>query len=80
MPQIVKRADYKSAADMFMEKDYTGPDREQTTAFLQSWVDSATAAAAADRHLDPKVLAADFAASPQFTADAKKAGLIDKIG
>lgn len=80
VPQIVKRADYKSAADMYMEKDYTGPDREQTTAFLQSWVDNATAAAAADRHLDPKVLAADFAASPQFTADAKKEGLIDKIG
>src|SRR3954452_18623672 len=25
-PQIVKRADYKSAADTFMEKDYTAPD------------------------------------------------------
>ncbi|HTQ15522.1 MAG TPA: signal peptide peptidase SppA [Rhizomicrobium sp.] len=80
VPQIVKRADYKSAADMYMQKDYTGPDREQTTAFLQSWVDSATAAAAANRHLDPKVLAADFANSPQFTGDARKAGLIDKIG
>lgn len=80
VPQIVKRADFKSAADMYMEKDYTGPDRVQTTAFLQSWVDNATAAAAADRHLDPKALAADFAASPQFTNDAKKDGLIDKIG
>jgi protease-4 len=80
VPQIIKRADYKSAADTYMEKGYTAADREQTTAFLQSWVDSATAAAAADRHLDPKAVAAAFAASPQFAADAKKAGLIDKIG
>ncbi|MGH6870390.1 MAG: signal peptide peptidase SppA [Rhizomicrobium sp.] len=80
VPQIVKRSDYKSAADMYMEKDYTAADREQTTAFLQSWVDSATTAAAGDRHLDPKAVAADFAASPQFTNDAKKDGLIDKIG
>jgi protease IV len=80
VPQIVKRADYKSAADMYMEKTRTPADREQTTAFLQSWVDNATATAAADRHLDPKAVAAAFAASPQFAADAKKAGLIDKIG
>jgi protease IV len=80
VPQIVKRADYKSAADMYMEKQRTPADREQTTAFLQSWVDSATADAAADRHLDPKAVAAAFAASPQFAADAKKAGLIDKVG
>ena len=80
VPQIAKRSDYKSAADMFMEKDYTAPDREQTTALLQSWYDNATAAAAADRRLDPKAVAAAFQASPQFAGDAKKAGLVDKIG
>ena len=47
VPQIVKRADFKSAADMYMEKDYTPADRLQTTALLQSWYDTATAAAAA---------------------------------
>ena len=40
VPQIVKRADYKSAADMYMEKGYTAPDRVQTTAFVQSWTPS----------------------------------------
>src|SRR6202789_4534928 len=80
VPQIVKRSDYKSAADMFMEKDYTPADREQTTAFLQSWYDSATAGVAADRHLDPKAVAAVFEKSPQFASDAKAAGLVDKIG
>ncbi len=79
-PQIVKRADFKSAADMYMEKGYTPADRLQTTALLQSWYNSATAAAAAHRKITPAKLAADLQASPQFADDAKKAGLIDKIG
>jgi protease IV len=79
-PQLVKRSDYKSAADMFMEKDYTAPDREQTTAFLQSWYNSATSGAAADRNLAPKAVAAAFDRSPQFAEDAQHAHLIDRIG
>jgi protease-4 len=79
-PQIVKRADYKSAADMFMEKDYTAPDRVQTTAFLQSWYNSATQGAAADRKLTAKAVAATFDQSPQFAEDAQRAHLIDRIG
>ncbi|HWA31468.1 MAG TPA: signal peptide peptidase SppA [Rhizomicrobium sp.] len=80
VPQIVKRADYKSAADMYMEKDYTAPDREQMTALLQSWYNTGAEAAAADRKLDVKAVTAAFEASPQFAEDAKARGLIDKIG
>ena len=80
VPQMVKRSDFKSAADMYMEKDYTGPDRLQTTALLQSWYDNATVAAAADRKLDPKAVVAAFEASPQFAGDAKREGLIDRMG
>jgi len=79
-PQFVRRAEYKSAADMFMEKGMTAPDREQITALMQSWYDNAVTGAAADRKLSPKALTAVLEASPQFTEDAKKAGLIDKIG
>ena len=80
VPQIVKRSDYKSAADMFMEKDYTAPDREQTTALLTSFYNASTAAVAGDRKLDPKSVQATFEASPQFAENAMKAGLVDKIG
>jgi len=80
VPQIAKRADYKSAADMFMEKDYTAPDREQMNALLQSWYDTASSGAAANRKLDVKAVMAAFEASPQFAEDAKAKGLIDKIG
>src|SRR5579885_1177617 len=53
-PQIVKRAEYKSAADMFMEKGYTPANREETQEVLQSWYNVATAQAASDRRLDQK--------------------------
>lgn len=80
VPQIAKRSDYKSAADMFMEKDYTGPDREQTNAFLQSWYDSATQGAGALRNVPAKQVADDFQSSPQFAEDALRDRLIDRIG
>ena len=80
VPQIVKRADYKSAADMFMEKNYTEPDREQTTAFLQSWYNSAIDAIAAERKVDARKVAAILQASPQFAEDAVREHLIDRLG
>jgi protease-4 len=79
-PQIAKRLEYKSAADMFMERTMSSADHEQLTAIMQSWYDAATSAVAADRKLDKKAVAADFEASPQFTEDARREGLIDRIG
>jgi protease-4 len=79
-PQIAKRSDYKSAADMYMEKTMTPADREQLTALMKSWYDTATAQAASARKLNPSELAAVFDKSPQFTEDVKRVGLIDKLG
>jgi len=79
-PQIVKRSDYKSAADQFMEKNMTPADREQLTRLMQSWYDEATTGAAADRRLTHEKMVAAFEASPQFTEDARAAGLVDRIG
>jgi protease-4 len=80
VPQIAKRAEFKSAADTYMEKGYTQPDREQTTALLQSWYDNATGAAAANRGLDARAFDADLQASPQFADAALKEKLVDKLG
>jgi protease-4 len=80
VPQIVKRSDYKSAADMYMEKGYTGPDREQTTAFLQSWYNTAVKSIAAERKVSPGSVVAFLQANPQFAEDAKRAHLIDALG
>ncbi|HEY5239358.1 MAG TPA: signal peptide peptidase SppA, partial [Rhizomicrobium sp.] len=78
--QIVKRADYKSAADTFMEKDMTAPDREQLTALVQSAYDSATAAMAVARKMPKQTIVDTLNASPQFSDDAKKKGLVDTLG
>jgi protease-4 len=79
-PQIVKRADYKSAADTFMEKDMTAPDREQLTALVQSAYESATAAMAVARKMPKQTIVDTLNASPQFSDDAKKKGLVDTLG
>ena len=79
-PQIVKRSDYKSAADQFMEKNMTPADREQLTRLMQSWYDEATIGAAGDRHLGRDKIVTAFEASPQFSENARSAGLIDRIG
>ncbi len=79
-PQIVKRAEYKSAADMFMEKQMSAPDREQLTRLMQSVYDSAVARMATNRKLNRQDVVAALEASPQFSEDALKRRLIDRIG
>src|SRR5215471_19949818 len=51
-PQFVQRYEYKNAANVFTETDFTPAHREATLRVLQSWFDSATAEAAADRKLE----------------------------
>ncbi|GAA0560168.1 signal peptide peptidase SppA [Rhizomicrobium electricum] len=79
-PQIAKRKEYKSAADMYMEAGMTKEDREQLVALLTSWYDVAVADSAKDRKIAVDAMKAAFEASPQFTEDAKERKLIDKIG
>lgn len=80
VPQIAKRAEYKSAADMYMEKQMTAADRAQLTALTGSVYQSGIAAIAKARKLTPDAVTRALEASPQFSEDAKKAGLIDRIG
>jgi len=80
VPQIAKRAEYKSAADTLMEKQMTPPDREQLTALMQSWYDTGTGAIAAMRKLAAKAVVATLQRSPQLAEDAQRARLIDKTG
>lgn len=79
-PQIAKRAEYKSAADMYMESGMTKENREQLEALMHSWYDTAVADAAKDRKIGRDAMVAALEASPQFTEDAKAKKLIDKIG
>jgi protease IV len=80
VPQMAKRAEYKSAADMYMEKSMTDPDKAQLAEVTKSWSDAAKAEIAKDRRLDPARVQAGFDASPQFAEDARAQGLVDRIG
>ncbi|HEY8254300.1 MAG TPA: S49 family peptidase, partial [Rhizomicrobium sp.] len=79
-PQIAKRAEYKSAADMFMEKQMSPADREQLTQLMNSVYGSAVDQMAANRHLSHAQVVAALEASPQFAEDARTARLVDRIG
>lgn len=79
-PQIVKRAEYKSAADMYMEKQMSPADREQLTALMNSVYGSAVDQMAANRKLKRDEVIAALEASPQFAEDARSRRLVDKLG
>jgi len=80
VPQIAKRAEFKSAADMYMEKSMTDPDRLQLTRLMQSVYDAAAGEIASARHITTPELVSALEASPQFSEDALKRRLVDKIG
>ena len=79
-PQFVQRYEYKNAANVFTETDFTPAHREATGRVLQSWYDSATSEAAADRKLDKAALIAVLDASPSTVETVKDKGLITNIG
>lgn len=79
-PQIAKRAEYKSAADMYMEKEMSPADREQLTALMNSVYDTAVTQMADNRHIPRADVVAALEASPQFAEDARARKLVDRIG
>jgi protease-4 len=80
VPQFVQRYEYKNAANVFTETDFTPAHREATTRVLQSWYDSATAEAAADRKIDKAALIGALDASPIQVEEVKARNLITDIG
>jgi protease-4 len=79
-PQFVQRYEYKNAANVFTETDFTPPHREATLRVLQSWYESATAQAAADRKLDPATLISVLDSTPATVETVKDKGLITQVG
>lgn len=79
-PQIAKRAEYKSAADMFMEKDMSPADREQLTQLMNSVYDGAVAQMASNRRVPRTDIVTALQASPQFAEEAKDRKMVDRIG
>ncbi len=80
VPQFVQRYEYKNAANMFTETDFTPAHREATLRLLQSWYDSATVEMAADRGLEKAAVVGILDDAPLQVEAVRERGLITDIG
>ena len=79
-PQFVQRYEYKNAANMFTQTDFTPAHREATLRLLQSWYDTSVDEVAADRSLSRDALVSVLDASPVTVEEVREKGLITHIG
>ncbi|MEQ1865892.1 MAG: signal peptide peptidase SppA [Micropepsaceae bacterium] len=79
-PEFAQRYEYKNAANMFMEKDFTPAHREASTRLIESVFESATAEIAASRKKTRDEVVALVNAAPYLTQQAIDKKLIDKQG
>ena len=77
---IGQRYEYKNAANVYTQTDYTPAHREATTRLLQSLYDVLTAELAERRKMTPDQLRRLIDAGPYLTQAAVDAKLIDKTG
>ncbi len=75
-----QRYEYKNAVNPFLHDDYTPAHREATTTMLGAIYGAEIATAAQDRKKDPNRLRQMLEAGPYDAAQARDAGLIDKVG
>jgi protease-4 len=80
VPQFEQRYEFKNAANVYTEKDYTAAHREATTRLLESIFESSTATIAADRKKTRDEVVALINNAPYLTQEAIDAKLIDKQG
>ncbi|HEX6144457.1 MAG TPA: signal peptide peptidase SppA [Geminicoccaceae bacterium] len=75
-----KRGAYKSAADMFTERELTAETREALEAILDSIHGQLVADIAADRGLEPTVVDQLIGRGPYAADEAIEVGLVDRLG
>ncbi len=79
-PQIVQRYEYKNAANIFTETDFTPAHREATERILLSWYETATNQIAADLGIERDTLIGVLDGSPLIVGEAVESGLVTAIG
>ncbi len=79
-PQFVQRYEYKNAANVFTETDFTPAHREATERLLDSWYETATSEIALDRGIEREALIDILDQSPLIVGEAVESGLVTNIG
>jgi protease-4 len=78
-PDFAAIGQYKSAANIFTEKDFTPGQREEDTALVNDLYEQIMSQIAAERHLDPAAVSAIVDRSPIDAAQGLKAKLVDRL-
>ncbi|MEM9600836.1 MAG: S49 family peptidase, partial [Pseudomonadota bacterium] len=79
-PQFIRHGAYKNAVNSYTEEGYTPEHREAMESLLTSIFDESVDNIASDRDISRDVLIDLLATAPHTAADAKAAGLIDRLG
>jgi len=77
---FVQFHEYKNAANIYTQDDYTDAHREATTSMLTSLYNTAVTQIAKDRGLDASKVKDLLESAPHTAEAAHEAGLIDKLG
>src|SRR5260221_4313194 len=80
VPEFTQRYEYKNAANMVTQSDYTAAHREANQRLIESIFESATAGMAGDRKMTRDQVVALINGAPYLTHDAIDKKLIDKQG
>ena len=80
VPQYEQRYEYKNAVNPYLHDDCTPAHKEAEVSWLGSVYRTAVATAAIDRKRNPQSLTQTLEAGPYLAEQAKKLGLIDKVG
>ncbi|MCW2513225.1 MAG: signal peptide peptidase SppA, type [Mycobacterium sp.] len=78
--QFIARGEYKSAANMFTQENYTDAHREADGRLIESLHDQVLAAVAASRHIESADIDALADKAPLLRDDAVTGRLVDRIG
>jgi protease-4 len=79
-PQLARRHEYKSAANVLSERGFTAAHREATERVVDSAMDQVIAGIAERRDLDTGVVKALVDRAPLFASEALENGLVDRVG
>ncbi|HEX6567621.1 MAG TPA: signal peptide peptidase SppA [Acidimicrobiales bacterium] len=79
-PQIAQRHEYKNAANVFIEREFTAAHRDATERLVASIMDQLVAGVAEGRGLAAGDVRALIDRAPLFANEAVEAGLVDRLG
>ena len=80
VPEFYHVAEFKTAYNMFTEKKFTSPHREEVESVLRSIYDHYVTSAAAARGMDRAKFESFVNAGPLLTSDAVEDKIVDRLG